>query len=203
MTSAREAAWIAAARRGDLEAFNRLVLAYQDAVYTHACYLLHDPDLAADITQDTFLTAWRKLDQYRGGSWRAWLMRIATNACLDELRRQKRRPTQALEATDASGEPLESASWLRDTAPGPEALVEQAELRAAIEHCLDELTPDFRAVVLLVDVQGFSYAEAAAAIRRPVGTVRSRLARARLQLQDCLQGFAELLPAAFRQEGRP
>ncbi len=198
----READWIAAAKRGDLDAFNRLVLAYQDAVYTHACYILHDPAAAEDITQETFLTAWRKLKQYRGGSWRAWLMRIATNACLDELRRQKRRPTQALEPLGDHDQPIESPGWMRDTTHGPEEAVEQGELRAAIEHCLEGLSPDFRAVVLLVDVQGFSYAEAAEAIRRPIGTVRSRLARARLQMQDCLRGFAELLPAAFRQEAR-
>lgn len=194
----REAEWIAAARRGDLEAFNRLVLAYQDAVYTHARYILHDPQLAEDVTQETFLTAWRKIRQYRGGSWRAWLMRIATNRCLDELRRQKRQPVRPLEITDEDGEPLESPSWMRDPSLGPESRVMQAELRAAIEHCLEMLSPAFRAVVVLVDVQGFSYQEAAQAIRRPVGTVRSRLARARAQMQRCLQGFAELLPAVFR-----
>jgi RNA polymerase sigma-70 factor (ECF subfamily) len=89
-----------------------------------------------------------------------------------------------------------------DPQESPEANLDRAELRQAIEHCLQELPEDFRLAVLMVDIQGLDYIEAAQAIGKPLGTVKSRLARARLRLRDCLQGFWELLPAAMRLEQR-
>ena len=88
--------------------------------------------------------------------------------------------------------------WLADTSDGPEELAQRAELRSAIQHCLGDLTPEFRTVVLLVDVQGMDYIEAAQVMGTPVGTIKSRLSRARGRVQDCLQGFWELLPAGLR-----
>ncbi len=195
-----ESALIYDAQHGDLDAFNRLVLAYQDALYNTALRILGDEERAADATQEAFISAFRAINSYRGGSFKAWLLRTVTNACYDDLRRQKRRPTTPLEPENDDDEEIESPRWLADRSMSPEEKSEAAELEHAIQHCLEALPTDFRAVVVLADVQGMDYAEVAAAVRTPLGTVKSRLARARLRLRECLQDFWELLPAAFRLE---
>jgi RNA polymerase sigma-70 factor (ECF subfamily) len=195
-----EPALIRDAQHGDLDAFNRLVLAYQDALYNTALRILGDEDLAADATQEAFISAFRALNSYRGGSFKAWLLRTVTNACYDELRRKKRRPTTPLEPETDDGEDVESPRWLADPSASPEEQLEREELEHAIQHCLDNLPADFRTVVVLADIQGLDYTEVASAARVPLGTIKSRLARARLRLRECLQAFRELLPAAFRLE---
>ncbi|MGA7192740.1 MAG: sigma-70 family RNA polymerase sigma factor, partial [Anaerolineales bacterium] len=184
--------------RGDLDAFNTLVLHYQDALFNTALRILGDDDLAADATQDAFLSAFQHLNSYRGGSFKAWLHRTVTNVCYDELRRRKRHPNTPLEPDNDDCDEMDSPRWLADPHLTPEEQAEADELEHAIQHCLDNLPVEFRAVVVLADLQGLDYAEVAAALRAPLGTIKSRLARARLRLQECLQGFAELLPAAFR-----
>jgi RNA polymerase sigma-70 factor (ECF subfamily) len=189
---------IANARRGELDAFNRLVLIHQDALFNAAVRILGDDDLAADATQEAFLAAFRGLNGFRGGSFRAWLLRTVTNACYDELRRRKRRPTAPLETDSPDGEDVESPRWLADPQLSPEQVAEAKELEHAIQHCLENLPLEFRTVVVMADLQGLDYTEVAAAVRAPLGTIKSRLARARLRLRECLQDFAELLPGAFR-----
>ncbi|HEX9617051.1 MAG TPA: sigma-70 family RNA polymerase sigma factor [Anaerolineales bacterium] len=195
-----EQALIITARQGDLDSFNRLVLAYQDVVYNQAYRVLGEKQAADDATQEAFISAYNNLRSYRGGSFRAWLLRIVTNASYDELRRRKRRPTTPLEPLDDAGEELESPHWLADQGELPEESAERVELAIAIQKCIDQLPAEFRAVVALVDVQGMDYSEVAEVIGKPLGTVKSRLARARGRLRDCLQGFWELLPSAFRLE---
>jgi RNA polymerase sigma-70 factor (ECF subfamily) len=193
-----EAALILDAQRGDLEAFNRLVLAYQDLVYTQAYRMMGETEAAEDAAQDAFIAAFRKLGSYRGGSFKAWLLRIVTNLCYDELRRRKRRPTTPLEPMDNDDEEIESPRWLSDPNGTPEDETERLELARALQRCLDKLPPEFRVVVTLVDIQGMDYIEAAESMAKPLGTVKSRLARARMRMRDCLQGFWELLPESFR-----
>ena len=193
-----ESALIIAAQDGDVDAFNRLVLAYQDLVYTQAYRMIGENAAAADTAQDAFISAYHHIRSFRGGSFKAWLLRIVTNACYDELRRRKRRPTVALEPVDESGEEIESPHWMEDPAETPEAHLDRAELNNAIQHCLEGLPAEFRAAVVLVDIQGMDYIEAATVIGKPLGTIKSRLARARLRLRDCLQGFTELLPVIYR-----
>jgi len=190
---------IQAARNGDLDAYNRLVAFYQDMVFNQAYRMIGEKETAADATQDAFISAFRHLRTYRGGSFRAWMMRIVTNACYDELRRRKRHPETPLEPLDDSGEEIESPHWMADPGETPEDRTERVELSRAIQGCLDGLPVDFRTVVVLVDMQGLDYIEAAEAIGKPVGTIKSRLARARLRLRDCLHGIGELLPNIFRQ----
>lgn len=196
-----EIALIQSAKDGNLDSFNCLVTSYQDMVYNQAFRLIGESDPAADAAQDAFISAYKNLRSYRGGSFKAWLLRIVTNLCYDELRRRKRRPTTPLEPLDDTGEEVESPSWLADPGELPEDTLDRRELGAAIQHCLDNLPDDFRAVVVLVDMQGMDYTEAAEAVGKPLGTVKSRLARARLRLRDCLHAFRELLPAELRQEG--
>lgn len=193
-----EPALIRHAKKGDLTAFNKLVIQYQDMLYNTAYRILGDPALAADATQEAFISAFKKLKSYRGGSFKAWLLRIVTNACYDELRRQKRRPTIDLEPVTSDGEEIESPRWIADPAASPEEQLETAELDRAIQDCIEALPPDFRAVVVLTDIQGLDYKEAAAALKKPLGTIKSRIARARLRLRDCLQKVQELLPSIFR-----
>jgi len=195
-----EPALIREAQHGNLEAFNTLVLAYQDIVYNTALRILGDEDLAADASQEAFISAFRALNSYRGGSFRAWLLRTVTNACYDELRRKQRRPTTPLEPETEDGDEVETPRWLADPNASPEEQLAQAELEHAIQHCLENLPTDFRAVVVLADIQGLDYTEVAAVVKKPLGTIKSRLARARLRLRECLQTFRELLPAAFRLE---
>ena len=196
-----EPALIREAQAGGLEAFNTLVLAHQDSVFNTALRILGDEDQAADASQEAFISAFKNITSFRGGSFKAWLLRTVTNACYDELRRRKRRPTVPLEPESSEGEEMDTPRWLADPGLSPEQEAEANDVEHAIQHCLDNLPAEFRAVVVLADIQGLDYLEVAASVRVPVGTIKSRLARARLRLRDCLQGFAELLPPSFRLEG--
>lgn len=189
--AAHEAVLIRAARQGDVEAFNALVLTYQTGIYNLAYRLTGDPDAAADAAQETFINAFRNLTQFHDGSFRAWLNRIATNACYDELRRRQRRPTVSLD------DPTHEIRWA-STAESPESAAQRAELNRAIQNCLSGLPDDQRTVVVLCDVQGFDYQEIAAITGQALGTVKSRLSRARGRLRDCLNAVRELLPDSHR-----
>lgn len=195
-----EPALIQDAQHGNLDAFNTLILHYQDMVFNTALRILGDEDQAADASQEAFISAFRSVSTFRGGSFKAWLMRTVTNACYDELRRQKRRPTTPLEPDTEDGEEMDSPRWLADPNMTPAQKSEADELEHAIQHCLDALPTEFRTVVVLADIQGMDYTEVASASRVPLGTIKSRLARARLRLRECLRGFEELLPSSFRLE---
>lgn len=189
-----EPALIKQAQRGELEAFNQLVLSYQGLAFNVALRIMGDPASAADATQEAFISAYRAIRRHRGGSFRAWLMRIVTNACYDELRRRKRRPASSLEELQEN----RAAPELRSHAESPEQAAQRTELAQAIEHCLDALIPEFRTVAILVDLQGFDYREVAQTLGKPLGTVKSRLARARANLRECLNAYGELLPGSVR-----
>ena len=182
---------VQAAQTGDLEAFNQLALRYQDIVYHQAYWILGDSAAAEDAAQEALILAFRKLNSFKGGSFRAWLVRIATHVCYDELRRRKRRPSQPLFPTSKEDEEIESPEWIEDLSESPEAFAERADLRLTLQRLLDCLPPDFRAVISLVDVQGFDYSEAAQALGIPTGTVKSRLARARMRLRESYQAAEE------------
>ena len=178
---------VTAASNGNLDAFNQLVLNYQDTVYNHAYTLMNDTASADDVTQESFLKAFQGLKSFRGGSFRGWLLRITTNSAYDILRRSGRRPTQPLFPEDENGEEMESAPWLVDPAGSVQETVEQNELSEKIRAMLDLLPESYRNVLILVDIHQFDYLEAAAALHIPIGTVKSRLARARIQMKNLLQ----------------
>ena len=183
---------------GDLDAFNQLILQYQEMAFNVAYRIMADESAAADATQEAVISMYRKLDTYRGGSFRSWFLRIVTNACYDELRRQRRRPAVPIEPETDDGELIESPEWLEDKSAGPEEVLNTSEIEKAIQHCLSGLENKFRVVITLVDVSGEDYETVAQIIGSPIGTVKSRLARARLKMQQCLRGFGELLPDNFR-----
>lgn len=188
---------ISRAQRGDLDAFNELILLHQDALFNIALRTLGDEDRAADAVQEALIAAFRSLRTFHGGSFRAWLARTVVNKCYDDYRRVSRQRTLPLTPI-VDGEEAEDWDWLRDPGPSLETCVDTSELNQALQHCMSTLPFAHRAVLALVDVDGLSYEEAAAALRIPVGTVKSRLARARATLRYSLQAFAHLLPSAYQ-----
>jgi len=190
-----EAGLIKDAQKGDVTAYNRLVLHYQEAVYNVAYRIMSDPPSAEDVAQETFMAAYKALHRFRGGNFKAWLLRIATNRCYDELRRHKRRPQSSL---DELTEDNESFAFMRSPEKGPEGQQQQLEMMQAIEQCLNGLSDDQRVTAVLCDVEGYDYNEIAEITAVSLGTVKSRMNRARRKLRDCLRGFGELLPATYR-----
>ena len=182
-----DASLIERAATGDLEAFNQLVLRYQNLAYSHAYGMLGNPAQAEDATQESFIKAFQAINTFRGASFRAWLLKIVTNSAYDVLRRSHRHPTQPLLPEDENGDELESAAWLVDPSADVQEVVEQHELSKQVYQALDELPEAFRSVLTLIDVNEMDYTEAAQALDIPLGTVKSRLARARLQMQQKLQ----------------
>lgn len=168
----------------DLDTFNKLVVKYQDAIYRQAFYILGEQRAAEDITQDTFLAAYRGLSSFRGGSFKSWLLRIATNLCLDELRRDKRHPIIPLEPVNNDGDENESPTWMMDSGESPEEAAERKEFWENVQTCLSRLQPKLRTAVTLVDLQGLDYAEAASVLRISTGTLKSRLSRGRMKMKD-------------------
>ncbi|MGB7340940.1 MAG: sigma-70 family RNA polymerase sigma factor, partial [Phototrophicaceae bacterium] len=187
---------ITQAQGGDIEAFNALVLEYQNYIFTITYRVMGDSNSAADAAQDTFITAFRKLDSYRGGNFRAWLARIATNTCYDELRKRKRRPQDYLE--DLSGSEFYDEPPIAADTPNPEQEAERSDLSQLIQDCINGLNDDQRMVIVLSDIQGYAYQEIADQVNASLGTVKSRLSRARLSVRRCLQSVQELLPTEFR-----
>jgi RNA polymerase sigma-70 factor, ECF subfamily len=174
------------ATRGDLEAFNQLVLRYQDVAYHHAYTILKDSASAEDAAQDSFIRAFQSMAGFRGSSFRAWILKIVTNAAYDALRRLKRHPIQPLFPEDEYDGEIESPAWLADPTSSVEIIVEQVEFFSYLRRLLAELPEVYHAVLTLIDVYGFDYAEAAQILNVPIGTVKSRLARARLQMSKKL-----------------
>lgn len=187
---------ITSAQQGNLDSFNELVLQYQDSVFSVAYRIMGDEDSAADAAQDAFITAFRRLETYQGGNFRAWLMRVTTNTCYDTLRYHKRRPATHFE--DMVSEEYDDGPPIPDESETPEEVVQTHELSNAIQNCISGLSDDQRVVLVMNDIEGFSYQEIADTVGTQLGTVKSRLSRARKALRQCLQGFKELLPAEYR-----
>ncbi|HSJ90317.1 MAG TPA: sigma-70 family RNA polymerase sigma factor [Anaerolineales bacterium] len=188
---------IKAAQRGDLNAFNALILRYQNLLFGIALRMLGDEDTASDAVQEALISAFSKFRTFRGGSLRSWLARVTVNACYDEMRRKRRQREVPLEQFNVEGDEVEDLSWMVDPAARPEERYDSYEMESAIQESLGQLTPAYREALVLVDIEGLSYEEASVAAQVPVGTVKSRLARARLQIRSSLQGYRDLLPSQY------
>jgi RNA polymerase sigma-70 factor (ECF subfamily) len=175
------------ASKGDLDAFNQLVLRYQDMVYNHCLALLGDIDAADDAAQESFIKAFQGLNGFRGGSFRAWLLQIATNSTFDNLRRSRRHPSLPLFPEDDHGEEVESPTWIADPNPAPHIVMEKKEFSDKLYSMIRELPSTYCNVLTLIDVQELDYSTAAEVLNIPIGTVKSRLARARDQIRRKLQ----------------
>ncbi|HHW86664.1 MAG TPA: sigma-70 family RNA polymerase sigma factor [Chloroflexi bacterium] len=186
---------IARAAAGDLTAFNQLVVAYQNLAYSVAYRTLQDDAAAADVVQESFIKAYRGIAAFQGGSFKSWIIRIVANTCYDLLRSRQRKLTDSL---DDLADNDDYAPHLIDPADTPQAHVERMELSALIERSFQALPPDQRLVLTLCDVHGYAYDEIAEMTGAPMGTIKSRINRARARVRDYLLQYPELLPPAFR-----
>lgn len=183
-----------AARLGDANAFNRLIDRYSSAALRLAEQILRTEEAAADAVQEALIKAYGAMSRFEDGNFRSWLLRIVANTCYDHLRRQKRRRTLSLdEMIDNAGADFSLASELHTE--NPEQTVMQRETMRLILNAIEELPVWHRSVVLMIDVQGYDYAEAAAMLKLPLGTVKSRLSRARAALRDRLVETRLIMPA--------
>ena len=173
------------AQKGELASFNTLVTRHERAVFNVCLRLLRDAASAEDATQDTFVKAWTSLDQFRGGVFRPWLLRIASNRSYDILRARGRRPADSLDAQPYEIEP----EWTSQAPQSehPESFATRRELSFHLERALAALPEDQRLAVILADVQGYGYEEVAAVTGVALGTVKSRISRARARLRQMLR----------------
>ena len=175
------------ARGGSLDAFNDLVLCYQDMLFALVVRMVPDRDQASDAVQEAFFSAYRNMAQFRGGSVRSWLSRIAINAAMDAQRLKKRRPADPYpEFEDDSWQPPATE------ADNPVTTALQAERHRAINAALAQITDDQRSAIVLFDVEGYDYAEIAGMTGVSLGTVKSRIHRGRLALRDRLADRMDL-----------
>ena len=183
-----EAELVRAAQRGEQDAFAQLVEANQGRIYTLAYRMTGNVETARDLTQETFLSAWQALPRFRGKSaFSTWLYRMAVNACIDFLRREKRRAVLPLSSED-------DALQLPDQGPSPQEALEQQERLLALRQALAALSPHHRKVLVLRELEGLSYREIAQYLGLEEGTVKSRIARARLALRDALIATGNFFP---------
>jgi len=175
------------AREGDLDAFNDLVVVYQDLLYALVVRMVPDRDQASDAVQEAFFSAYRKMDGFRGGSVRSWLSRIAINAAMDAQRLKKRRPADPYPE-------LEDDTWQPPADPSADPVTTSltAERHRAINRALAQITDDQRTAIVLYDVEGYDYAEIAELTGVSVGTVKSRIHRGRLAMRGLLSDRMDL-----------
>jgi RNA polymerase sigma-70 factor (ECF subfamily) len=194
---------IARSQRGEVQAFNQLVLQYQQTLYGAVFRLVGNYDVASDVTQDAFLAAFRAIKSYRGGSsFKAWLLRIGTNMACDHWRRIQRQRSESLEILTDEEElhspELLSALAATDLEANPELYLLTQELQSYIQQGLEQLPLDQRTAIVLCDIEGLTYEEVAEIMQIPLGTVRSRISRGRTRLRNFLMQHRELLPRTYR-----
>ena len=185
---------ISRSKSGDVEAFNLLVEQYQRMVYNLALRMLGNAEAAEDASQDTFISAYKAIGKFRGGSFKSWVLRIAANSCHDKLRVARRYRVVSLDTLLLEPDELHQAN----NNESPEDYALRRELGRFLNEGLTHLPEDQRLVVILSDVQGLSYEEVAQATGSSLGTVKSRLNRGRTRLRDFLLQREELLPSKFR-----
>lgn len=181
MTREQEASIVRKVLGGNANAFETLVLEYEKNVYNIALRMTGNSEDAADMTQEALIKAYNSLQSFRGDSkFSVWLYRIVSNVCLDFLRSKNRRPTVSLSVEDDDGE--DAQLDVADESQSPELLLDRKLTRDSVRRGLDSLPPDYRQILLLREIQGLSYDEIAQALSLEVGTVKSRIFRARKRL---------------------
>jgi RNA polymerase sigma-70 factor (ECF subfamily) len=176
------------ARRGDPEAFTQLIMQYQVPVYNMALRMVGRPDDAADIAQEAFTRAWEKIRTLRDAPFKSWLFQIAANLCYDHFRRGRRYGEMPDEETN-------KVVGLGIATPDPQERAEARERNRLVRESIEALDPDMRLAIVLRDINGMAYDEIAGVLRVPLGTVKSRIARARAQVQEHLQQHPDFFPS--------
>lgn len=180
-----EQEYIQKAKQGDPQAFEQLVLKYQDRIYSLVVRIVRDREEALDLAQEAFIKAWQNLDSFQGeSSFGTWLHRLATNVCLDHLRKQSRR--QEIAVTVSLDEEPSGWSEPMDLSQDPHRILEQNQLQEAVARGLEKLPEHHRKPLVMREVAGLSYQEIAEALELDLGTVKSRIARARMNLRKIL-----------------
>jgi RNA polymerase sigma-70 factor (ECF subfamily) len=171
------------ARAGDGRAFEDLARVSEAPLYRHVVRIVGGAADAEDVVQDALLSAWRSIGSFEGGSFRAWVFRIATNRAIDLLRARRRRAELPLDPPEG-----QEVEWAEPSDPGPEPaeLASQSEAMSAVEEALQTLPAEQRAALLLRDIEGFSYEEIARITVTEVGTVKSRIHRGRVAVRNVL-----------------
>ncbi|MGI6620694.1 MAG: sigma-70 family RNA polymerase sigma factor [Bacillota bacterium] len=201
MALQNEEALVERASRGDLSAFEALVRAYETKLYNVALRMVSDSEDAMDIVQEVFLKAYQALPGFRGDSkFSTWIYRICMNASLDHLRRRKKAQVYSLDAPVEFSD-SEVQRQVEDPVDSTEDLVEAKFLGEKLFAILDDLEPHYRAVLILCDVQGYSYQEIAEILDTSLGTVKSRIHRARNILRKLIAA-EQILPSYVKQDGR-
>ena len=169
---------------GDIEAYGKLVHRYRGRLYNFVFRFVGEPETAEDIVQETFLRAFRKRDEYKAiANFSTWLFTIAGNLAKSELRRRKRWRLFSLDRDEESDTGMD----LPDESFRPDKITESSITDVQIQRAIASLSDNYRQVVLLRDVEGLSYQEISEIVNCPVGTVKSRVSRARLKLQQKLR----------------
>ncbi len=184
-------------KKGDRDAFEHLVRLYENKVYTIAYRLMGNHADAADLAQESFIKIYQALPNFRGdSSFSTWIYHITVNVCRDELRKRQRRPTVSLD--EHAGDGNNSTYEIRSTAPGPEEMLDRSETQAMIQHCLNNLSEDYRTILVMREIQELAYEEIAEILGCSLGTVKSRLSRARQALKEKISKQMELLSPCKR-----
>jgi RNA polymerase sigma-70 factor (ECF subfamily) len=188
LQQARDGALIERALGGELDAFNEIVVLYQDYLFALVVRVVGDRDSAQDAVQEAFFSCYRNLNRFRGDSFRSWLTRIALNAATDVLRQRKRRPIEPFpEWEDEDWQPP------AQEADNPERQAMRRNASRVLAGALQQITDDQRAAIVLYDVEGYDYQEIADMTGAALGTVKSRIHRGRLALRELLDENMELL----------
>jgi len=184
---------IGKAKQGDVEAFEKLIEGCQKKVFNIAFRMLGNFDDASELSQEVFLKAYKSIKNFKGDSlFNTWIYKVTTNACLDEIRKRKNKKVVSLdEDIEIGGN--EMKRQIKDDSPGPELTAEDNELKRAVKDSINMLSEEYRTVIVLRDIQGFSYEEISGIIKCPEGTVKSRINRARQALKKILQQKKELI----------
>ena len=190
-----EEALVARSRDGDVEAFNQIVDTYQRPMYNLALRMLGDRPAAEDATQEAFISAFRNIGRFKDGNLKSWLFTIAANRCRDMLRARIVRPAESLDSEETTLDPPSRTE-------SPEDYAVRREMGRSIQQALAALPHDQRLAVVLIDVQGLAYEEAAEVLGINVGTVKSRLSRGRGRVRDLLKENPGVLPARYGNQGQ-
>jgi len=185
------------AKSGDIEAFEQLIISCEKKVFNIAYRMIGNYDDANELAQEVFIKAFRSIKNFKGDSlFSTWIYKITANVCLDELRKRKNKNILSLDQ-DIELNDGDVKRQISDNAPSPDMEVESKEIKTIVNESIQQLPDDYKSVIILRDIQGFSYDEISKIVNCPEGTVKSRLNRARQALKKILQARKELFDDKF------